>query len=191
MLPRWERGSPSSTARQAHGWASADTVRVMANPTALLETSLGNLHVELFTDKMPITAGNFVKLAKSGFYDGLHFHRVINDFMIQFGCPHSTDPKSPRAGTGDAPRRHDPGRAPGERQALERAGHALDGEHRRGPTAAAASSSSTPCTTPSSTGSRPAQSKHPVFGKVIEGMDVVQEDRDDADRRRATARARR
>jgi cyclophilin family peptidyl-prolyl cis-trans isomerase len=47
---------------------------------------------------MPITAGNFVKLAKSGFYDGLHFHRVIEKFMVQFGCPHSKDPNSPRAG---------------------------------------------------------------------------------------------
>ncbi len=75
----------------------------MANPTALLETSLGNIRVELFTDKMPITAGNFVKLAKSGFYDGLHFHRVIDGFMLQFGCPYSKDPKSPRAGTGDGP----------------------------------------------------------------------------------------
>ena len=52
---------------------------------------------------MPVTAGNFVKLAKSGFYDGLHFHRVINNFMIQFGCPHSRDPNSQRAGTGDSP----------------------------------------------------------------------------------------
>ncbi|MEO6575031.1 MAG: peptidylprolyl isomerase, partial [Polyangiaceae bacterium] len=42
----------------------------MANPTAVLETSLGNITIELFTDKMPLTAGNFVKLAKSGFYDG-------------------------------------------------------------------------------------------------------------------------
>src|SRR3954466_11933674 len=75
----------------------------MANPTALLETSLGNIKVELFADKMPITAGNFVKLAKSGFYDGLHFHRVIDKFMLQFGCPHSKDPSSPRAGTGDSP----------------------------------------------------------------------------------------
>src|SRR5262245_6323868 len=50
----------------------------MPNPTALLETSLGNFTVEIFTDRMPITAGNFVKLAKSGFYDGLHFHRVIS-----------------------------------------------------------------------------------------------------------------
>ncbi|NEO60939.1 MAG: peptidylprolyl isomerase, partial [Moorea sp. SIO4G2] len=63
----------------------------MANPTATLETSLGTITVELFTDVMPETAGNFIKLAKSGFYDGLHFHRVINNFMIQFGCPYSKD----------------------------------------------------------------------------------------------------
>ena len=75
----------------------------MANPTALLETSLGNIKIELFTDKMPLTAGNFVKLAKSGFYDGLHFHRVIADFMIQFGCEFSKDPSNPRAGTGNSP----------------------------------------------------------------------------------------
>ena len=75
----------------------------MANPTADLVTSLGTIRIELFTDLMPKTAGNFIKLAKSGFYDGLHFHRVINGFMLQFGCPHSRDPKSPRAGTGDAP----------------------------------------------------------------------------------------
>ena len=75
----------------------------MANPTATFETSLGNFTVELFLDQMPITAGNFLKLAKSGFYDGLHFHRVIKNFMIQFGCPYSKDPKSPRAGTGGPP----------------------------------------------------------------------------------------
>src|SRR3954462_3032955 len=75
----------------------------MANPTAVCETSLGSFTVELFVDKMPITAGNFVDLAKSGFYDGLHFHRVINKFMIQFGCPHSKDPNSSRAGTGGPP----------------------------------------------------------------------------------------
>jgi cyclophilin family peptidyl-prolyl cis-trans isomerase len=75
----------------------------MANPTATFETSLGNFNVELFVDQMPITAGNFVKLAESGFYDGLHFHRVIKNFMIQFGCPYSKDPASPRAGTGGPP----------------------------------------------------------------------------------------
>lgn len=64
---------------------------------------MGDVQVELFLDQMPITAGNFIKLAKSGFYDGLHFHRVIDKFMVQFGCPHSKDPNSPRAGTGDSP----------------------------------------------------------------------------------------
>src|SRR5688572_6307091 len=75
----------------------------MPNPIATCETSLGTFKVELYVDKMPITAGNFVKLAKSGFYDGLHFHRVIKGFMCQFGCPHSRDPNSRRAGTGDGP----------------------------------------------------------------------------------------
>ncbi|NNL85176.1 MAG: peptidylprolyl isomerase, partial [Myxococcales bacterium] len=47
----------------------------MPNPTATLETSLGSIDIELFTDVMPITAGNFIGLAKDGFYNGLHFHR--------------------------------------------------------------------------------------------------------------------
>jgi cyclophilin family peptidyl-prolyl cis-trans isomerase len=75
----------------------------MANPTATFETTLGNFDVEIFLDAMPITCGNFLKLAKSGYYDGLHFHRVIKGFMIQFGCPHSKDPNSSRAGTGGPP----------------------------------------------------------------------------------------
>ena len=75
----------------------------MANPTAVLQTSLGEIHVEIFSEQMPITAGNFVELARKGFYDGLHFHRVIQDFMVQFGCPHSRDAESPRAGTGNGP----------------------------------------------------------------------------------------
>jgi cyclophilin family peptidyl-prolyl cis-trans isomerase len=58
----------------------------MPNPTATFETSLGTFTAEIYQDQMPITASNFVKLAKSGFYDGLHFHRVIQGFMVQFGC---------------------------------------------------------------------------------------------------------
>jgi len=49
---------------------------------------------------MPVTASNFLALANEGFYDGLTFHRVIANFMLQFGCPYSKDPKSGRAGTG-------------------------------------------------------------------------------------------
>ncbi|TVQ92733.1 MAG: peptidylprolyl isomerase [Deltaproteobacteria bacterium] len=75
----------------------------MSNPTATFETTLGTFKAEIFADKMPITSKNFMDLAKSGFYDGLHFHRVIPNFMSQFGCPHSKDPKSPRAGTGGPP----------------------------------------------------------------------------------------
>lgn len=67
---------------------------------AVCETSKGSFTVELFTEQMPITAYNFIDLAKSGYYNGLHFHRCIPNFMNQFGCPHSKDPNSNRAGTG-------------------------------------------------------------------------------------------
>jgi len=144
----------------------------MANPTATLQTSLGDIEVELFTDQMPLTAGNFVKLAKDGFYDGLHFHRVIDGFMVQFGCPHSRDPASPRAGTGNAP------------------GGCIEDEH-----PSDAKLSNEPGTLsmantgrPNSGSSQffintvhnkyldwfsPGPSKHPVFGKVVSGMDVL------------------
>ena len=72
----------------------------MANPIATFETSLGTFKAEIYLDKMPATAQNFIDLANSGFYNGLHFHRVISNFMLQFGCPHSRDPHSPRCGTG-------------------------------------------------------------------------------------------
>ena len=146
-------------------------MRRMPNPTATLSTSMGDIQVELFTDKMPITAGNWVKLAKSGFYDGLHFHRVIDKFMVQFGCPHSKDPNSPRAETGDSP--------------LER----IKDEHLPDAKISNARGTLSMANAGPNTGScqffinvidnpyldwfSPGQSKHPVFGKVIEGMDVV------------------
>lgn len=58
-----------------------------AYPTARIETSLGNFEVELWDDVAPKHAENFLKLAKKGFYDGLTFHRIIKDFVIQGGCP--------------------------------------------------------------------------------------------------------
>jgi cyclophilin family peptidyl-prolyl cis-trans isomerase len=132
---------------------------------------LGTFTVELFVDKMPITAGNFVDLAKSGFYDGLHFHRVIDNFMIQFGCPHSKDPSSPRAGTGQSPK----GSIKDE--------HLPDAKISNEPGTLSMANSG-----PSSGSSQffintvhnafldwfsPGPSKHPVFGKVVEGMDIV------------------
>lgn len=144
----------------------------MANPTATFETSAGNFTAEIYEDKMPLTAKNFLDLAKSGFYDGLHFHRVIKGFMVQFGCPHSKDPNSPRAGTGGPPH-----------------GNIKD-EH-----PANAKLSNEPMTlsmantgAPNSGGSQffintvhnsfldwftPGASKHPVFGKVVSGQDVI------------------
>lgn len=61
-------------------------VALGANPVAVLDTSMGKVKVELFLDQMPVTASNFIDLAESGFYNGLHFHRVIPDFMDQFGA---------------------------------------------------------------------------------------------------------
>ncbi len=143
----------------------------MANPTAEFDTTMGNFTVEIFLDQMPITAQNFIDLSQSGFYDGLHFHRVIKNFMIQFGCPHSKDPSSPRAGTGGPPHgtikdeftvklSNEPGTLSMANTGRPNSGGSqffintvhnsyLDWWDTRAP------------------------SQHPVFGKVVEGMDVV------------------
>jgi len=144
----------------------------MANPIATFETSLGTFKAEIFVDKMPITGKNFVDLAKSGFYDGLHFHRVIKDFMLQFGCPHSKDPMSSRAGTGGPPHGNIQDEHPPEHKLSNEPGTLSMANTGR----------------PNSGGSQffvntvhnayldwftPGPSKHPVFGKVTEGMDIV------------------
>ena len=67
----------------------------MANRHALFATSMGDIRIELFEDNAPITTGNFIKLAESGYYNGLIFHRVINNFMIQGGCPSGTGTGGP------------------------------------------------------------------------------------------------
>ncbi|HPK53867.1 MAG TPA: peptidylprolyl isomerase [Smithellaceae bacterium] len=55
--------------------------------TAIIETEKGTIRLQLFADQVPITVGNFVNLARRGYYNNLKFHRVIPDFMIQGGCP--------------------------------------------------------------------------------------------------------
>merc|ERR1712039_584894 len=70
------------------------------NPIAVCKTSKGTFKAELYLDKMPVTVSNFVALAQEGYYNGIHFHRVIPNFMAQFGCPHAKDATSRRAGTG-------------------------------------------------------------------------------------------
>lgn len=144
----------------------------MANPTAVLETSLGNVKVELFADKMPLTAQNFIKLAKSGFYDGLHFHRVIKGFMLQFGCPHSRDPKSPRSGTGDGPDGTIKDEHPANAKLSNEPG-TLSMANTGAPNSGSCQFFINTVHNAYLDWFSPGASKHPVFGKVIEGMDVV------------------
>jgi peptidylprolyl isomerase len=140
------------------------------NTNVVLKTNKGDITIELFTKDSPITAGNFLKLAKDDFYDGVKFHRVIDGFMIQGGDPNSKDDSKKAAwGTGGP-------------------GYAIEDEFIKGlsnvrGTIAMANSG------PNSGGSQffinlvdntnldfdkqPLTSRHPVFGKVISGMDVV------------------
>jgi cyclophilin family peptidyl-prolyl cis-trans isomerase len=144
----------------------------MANPTAVLETSLGNITVELFTDVMPITAGNFIELAKSGFYDGLHFHRVIKNFMLQFGCPHSKDPNSPRAGTGNSPKGTIADEHPANAKLSNEPG-TLSMANTGRPNSGSCQFFINTVHNAYLDWFTPGPSKHPVFGKVTSGMDVV------------------
>ena len=145
----------------------------MTNPIATFNTSLGTFKTEIFLDEMPITAQNFIDLSESGFYDGLHFHRVIQGFMAQFGCPHSSDPTDPRCGTGGPPHGTIADEHPENAKISNEPG-----------TLSMANTGQ-----PNSGGSQffintvhnnfldwfsPGPSKHPVFGRVIEGMDVLQ-----------------
>ncbi|MFN5193875.1 MAG: peptidylprolyl isomerase [Cyanobacteriota bacterium] len=68
--------------------------------TALMDTDAGTIRITLFDADAPGTVANFVKLARDGFYDGLAFHRVIDGFMAQGGCPNSREGAAGRPGTG-------------------------------------------------------------------------------------------
>ena len=123
---------------------------------ATFETSRGMIRVQLHDDKAPKTVANFEKLAGSGFYNGLKFHRVIPDFMIQGGCPQGT-------GTG----------GPGYKFAdefhkdLKHDGPGVLSMANAGPNTNGSQFFITHVATPWLDG------KHSVFGQVIEGMDVV------------------
>jgi peptidyl-prolyl cis-trans isomerase B (cyclophilin B) len=67
----------------------------MSNTTGIIETNKGKMHFELFDDATPITAANFKKLIEEGFYNGIAFHRVIANFVVQGGCPDGTGAGGP------------------------------------------------------------------------------------------------
>ncbi|MFQ5537196.1 MAG: peptidylprolyl isomerase [Gemmatimonadota bacterium] len=129
----------------------------MANPTVTIQTNHGTIVAEMFMDLAPRTAGNFIKLAREGYYDGLIFHRVITDFMIQGGDPTGTGRGGPGYTIEDefAPGlRHD---APG-----------IFSMANAGPNTGGSQFFITLVATPWLDG------KHAIFGKVVEGMEVVQ-----------------
>src|SRR5262245_5293512 len=124
--------------------------------TATIETSRGTIKLRLHADKAPKTVANFEKLAKQGFYNGLKFHRVIDKFMIQTGCPKGT-------GTGD------PGyRFEDEFHAdLKHSGPGVLSMANSGPNTNGSQFFITHVATPWLDG------KHSVFGQVQEGQNVV------------------
>ncbi|QIK81289.1 peptidylprolyl isomerase [Lysobacter sp. HDW10] len=123
--------------------------------TATFDTDRGPIKLELFQDKAPLTVANFVNLATKGFYDGLNFHRVIDDFMIQGGCPQGTGTGGPGYKFEDETNNG----VPHERGVLSMAN--------AGPNTNGSQFFITHIKTDWLDG------KHTVFGKVLEGLDVV------------------
>ncbi len=133
-----------------------------ANLIAIMKTDLGDIKLELFKADAPKTVDNFVKLSKSGFYNGVKFHRVIKDFMIQTGDPNSKDNDWTNDGLG----------GPGYSFEDEINQHKLvkgvlamanSGPNTNGSQFFIVTAEATPW----------LDGKHTVFGKVIDGMDVV------------------
>lgn len=124
--------------------------------TARFKTEKGDIVVELYADRAPLTVENFVNLARAGFYDGTTFHRVINGFMAQGGDPTGTGTGGPGYQFGDEfhpTLRHD---GPGV-LSMANAGAGTNGSQ------FFITHSATPH----------LDNRHSVFGRVIEGMDVV------------------
>lgn len=132
---------------------------------AIMDTDKGTMTLELFDDDAPNTVANFIKLAESGFYDGLAFHRVIPNFVIQGGCPFSKDLNDPRVGTG----------GPGYKIKCELTGKKQ--YHTRGALSMAHAGRDTGgsqffiCHCRENT--QHLDRQHTVFGKVIENLEVI------------------
>ncbi len=128
----------------------------MANPTVTIETNHGTIRAELFADKAPKTAANFVDLVNKGFYDGVIFHRVIEGFMIQGGDPTGTGRGGPGYKIDDE---FGPGLAHTQAGVFSMAN--------AGPNSGGSQFFITLAATPWLDG------KHAIFGKVTAGLDVV------------------
>jgi cyclophilin family peptidyl-prolyl cis-trans isomerase len=124
---------------------------------ATLHTNHGVIALELFAEDAPKTVDNFVKLAQDGFYDGITFHRVILDFMIQGGCPRGDGTGGPGYEFED-----EPNERPVVRGALAMANRGPD---TNGSQFFIVTAEAAPW----------LEGKHTVFGQVTEGMDVVDE----------------
>lgn len=124
-------------------------------PEATLHTSRGSIRVELFADEAPKTVENFQRLAGDGFYDGLTFHRVIDGFMIQGGCPRGDGTGGPGYTFEDEITDH-----PVVRGALAMANA---GPNTNGSQFFIVTAEACPW----------LDGKHTVFGRVVAGMDVV------------------
>jgi peptidyl-prolyl cis-trans isomerase A (cyclophilin A) len=130
----------------------------LGNQIAEFNTNRGNFKIELFGDKAPLTVGNFKKLVDEGFYNGLIFHRVIPNFMIQGGCPHGTGRGRPGHSIRDE---FHPDLKHNSKGILSMAN--------AGPNTGGSQFFITVAPTPW------LDRKHSIFGKVIQGMDIVDE----------------
>ena len=129
----------------------------MSDKTAVFDTSKGNFKIELFGDKAPITVGNFIKLTNEGFYNGLIFHRVIPNFMIQGGCPHGNGRGGPGYTIKDE-----------FHPDLKHDSKGILSMANAGPNTGGSQFFITVAPTPW------LDKHHSIFGKVIEGMNVVE-----------------
>ncbi|MDG1332971.1 MAG: peptidylprolyl isomerase [Crocinitomicaceae bacterium] len=132
---------------------------------AIIKTEKGTMTADLYAEDTPNTVANFVKLAKDGFYDGLKFHRVLPDFVIQGGCPNSREGATGMPGTG----------GPGYQIDCETSGG--NQHHDRGVLSMAHAGRNTGgsqffvCHSRNNTSH--LDGAHTCFGKVIDGVDIV------------------
>jgi len=135
-------------------------LQIKINPKmkALINTVKGTMKVEFYEQDAPNTVANFVKLAKSGFYDGLTFHRVIPDFVIQGGCPDGTGAGGPgysiKCETSGGNQYHDRGVLSMAHAGKDTGGSQFFICHSR-------------------TNTAHLDRRHTCFGKVIEGLEVI------------------